>query len=74
MVDRLSQTSQNELINIITIFLGVTVGATAKAENFLTPDTLKIIALGLLAFGLVRQEASYLGKLCVRYQAARLIP
>ena len=64
MVDRLSQTAQNELINIITIFLGVTVGATARAENFLTPDTLKIIALGLLAFPLEQQEAYYLVKLC----------
>src|SRR5699024_10442340 len=46
VVDRISQTAQNELINIVTIFLGVTVGATANAEHFLTPNTLKIIALG----------------------------
>lgn len=50
VVERLSQTAQNALINIVTIFLGVTVGATAKAEQFLSPATLKIIGLGLLAF------------------------
>lgn len=50
VVERLSGTVQNALINIVTIFLGVTVGATAVAENFLRPETLKIIALGLMAF------------------------
>lgn len=48
--DRLVKTAQNELMNIITIFLGVTVGATATAENFLSLNTLSIIALGLVAF------------------------
>ncbi len=48
--DRISKTMQNELMNIITIFLGVTVGATATAETFLSVQTLGIIALGLLAF------------------------
>jgi sodium ion-translocating decarboxylase, beta subunit len=50
VVERLSETAQNALINIVTIFLGVTVGATANAETFLRPETLKIVALGLLAF------------------------
>ena len=50
LTDRLSKTAQNELMNIVTIFLGITVGATASAENFLRPETLKIIALGLAAF------------------------
>lgn len=50
VVERLSNTAQNALINIVTIFLGTTVGATAKAETFLSPSTLKIIALGLFAF------------------------
>ena len=50
VTDRLSKTSQNELCNIITIFLGVSVGATANAENFLKQETLYIIALGLVAF------------------------
>jgi len=50
VVERLSSTVQNALINIVTIFLGTTVGATAVAENFLKPSTLKIILLGLMAF------------------------
>ncbi len=50
VVDRISKTAQNELMNIVTIFLGVTVGATANAYNFLKPTTLLIIALGLIAF------------------------
>lgn len=48
--DRLSKTAQNELMNIVTICLGVSVGATANADNFLALSTLKIIFLGLAAF------------------------
>ena len=48
--DRLSKTAQNELMNIVTIFLGVSVGATANADNFLAFSTIKIIVLGLTAF------------------------
>lgn len=51
VVERLSKTAQNELMNIVTIFLGLTVGATATAENFLQVKTLEIIAMGVLAFG-----------------------
>lgn len=50
VTDRLSKTAQNELINIVTIFLGVSVGATASAQNFLQPSTLLILVLGLTAF------------------------
>jgi len=50
VVGRLNDTAQNALINIVTIFLGVTVGATASAENFLTFQTISIVVLGLLAF------------------------
>lgn len=50
VVDRLVKTAQNELMNIVTIFLGVTVGATATAEKFLTLQTLGIVGLGLIAF------------------------
>ncbi len=50
VVDRIFKTAQNELMNIITIFLGVTVGATATGDVFLRLDTLKIIGLGLAAF------------------------
>ena len=48
--DRLVKTAQNELMNIVTIFLGVTVGATATAQSFLSVQTLGIVALGLIAF------------------------
>ena len=48
--DRLAKTAQNELMNIVTIFLGVTVGATATADSFLSVQTLGIVALGLIAF------------------------
>lgn len=50
VVERLSKTAQNELMNIVTIFLGVSDGATAVGDNFLKPETLAIIALGLIAF------------------------
>ncbi len=50
VTERLSDTAQHALINILTIFLGVSVGSTASAERFLNPETLKIIALGLFAF------------------------
>jgi sodium ion-translocating decarboxylase beta subunit len=63
VVERLSSTVQNALINIVTIFLGVTVGATAVAENFLRPETLKIIGLGLLAFVFSTVGGLLLGKL-----------
>ena len=50
VTDRLSKTAQNELMNIVTIFLGITVGATASAANFLRLETIAIICLGLVAF------------------------
>ena len=50
VVGRLSDTAQNGLINVVTIFLGVTVGATAKAEVFLKLDTIKIIVIGICCF------------------------
>ena len=50
VTDRLSKTLQNEFINIVTICLGLSVGATATAENFLKAETLKILGLGVLAF------------------------
>ncbi|MBR6633630.1 MAG: sodium ion-translocating decarboxylase subunit beta [Clostridia bacterium] len=52
VVERLNKTVQNELMNIVTIFLGVTVGATATATTFLSFGTIKIIVLGVVAFGL----------------------
>ncbi|MGI5954197.1 sodium ion-translocating decarboxylase subunit beta [Dysosmobacter sp.] len=51
VTERLSKTVQNELINIVTIFLGVSVGATATGNTFLSPRTLAILAMGIVAFG-----------------------
>ncbi|MBR2176261.1 MAG: sodium ion-translocating decarboxylase subunit beta [Clostridia bacterium] len=63
VVDRINKTAQNELMNIITIFLGVTVGATASGKVFLTIQTLGIIALGLFAFCLATGCGVLFGKL-----------
>jgi len=51
VVDRLVKASQNEIINVVTIFLGTSVGMTMQAELFLRPTTIMIIALGVVAFG-----------------------
>lgn len=63
VVDRLMKTAQNELMNIVTIFLGVTVGATATADYFLTFQTIKIIILGLIAFCIGTAGGVLFGKL-----------
>jgi sodium ion-translocating decarboxylase beta subunit len=52
VVERLSNTAQNELMNIATIFLGISVGATMPAETFLTPRVIFVFVLGIVAFGL----------------------
>ncbi len=52
VVERLSKTVQNELMNIVTIFLGISVGATATASTFLSVSTIKIMCMGVIAFGL----------------------
>jgi oxaloacetate decarboxylase beta subunit len=66
VVERLSDTAQNAMVNIVTIFLGLTVGATAAGEQFLKPETLKIIALGLTAFAFSTVGGLLIGKLmCV---------
>ncbi len=61
--ERLSKTAQNELINIVTILLGVSVGATANAASFLAFDTIKIIVLGLTAFAISTTGGLLGGKL-----------
>lgn len=63
VTSRLSNTAQNELCNICTIFLGVSVGATATAENFLTLQTIEIIVLGLTAFCISTMGGLLCGKL-----------
>ncbi len=74
VADRLVKTAQNELMNIVTIFLGVTVGATATAENFLSPKTLGIVALGLLAFSIGTACGILLGKLMYILSGKKINP
>ena len=66
VVDRLVKAAQNELMNIVTIFLGLSVGATATAKSFLSLKTLEIIGLGLIAFSIGTAGGVLLAKLmCV---------
>ena len=74
VVDRLSDTAQNAMMNIVTIFLGVSVGATAVAERFLMPETLKIIALGLIAFMFSTIGGLLLGKLMCWLSGGKINP
>lgn len=74
VTERLSNTAQNALINIVTIFLGVTVGATATAEQFLSPATLKIIFLGLMAFCFSTIGGLLLGKLMCFLSGGKINP
>jgi oxaloacetate decarboxylase beta subunit len=63
VVDRLNKAAQNEILNIATLFLGVTIGSTMSAASFLTWPTLAILALGLIAFGLDTVAGLLFGKL-----------
>ncbi len=74
VVDRLSKTAQNALINIVTIFLGVTVGATAMADRFLTLETIGIIILGLTAFIFGTASGVLLGKLFCKLSGGKINP
>ena len=74
VVDRISKTAQNELLNIITIFLGITVGATATASSFLRLETLLIIALGLIAFCISTAGGTLFGKLMCKLTGGKINP
>ena len=74
VVDRISKTAQNELMNIVTICLGVTVGATAYAYSFLKPTTLLIIVLGLLAFCMGTAGGVLFGKLMYLFTGGKVNP
>ncbi len=63
VVERLSQSAQNEIANVATIFLGLTIGATMTGANFIRLDTLLILAVGLLAFALDTAGGVFLGKI-----------
>ena len=72
--DRLVKTAQNELMNIITIFLGITVGSTAVAANFLSWKTIFIIVLGLIAFCVGTACGVLLGKLMYIISGRKINP
>ncbi|MDD3752093.1 MAG: sodium ion-translocating decarboxylase subunit beta, partial [Tissierellia bacterium] len=74
VTERLSKTAQNELMNIVTIFLGTTVGATANAETFLRPQTLMIIGLGLFAFSFGTAAGVVLGKIMYKTSGGKVNP
>ena len=74
VVERLSKTSENDLNNIVVIFLGVTVGATANAETFLSVKTLEIIALGMFAFAAGTAGGVLLGKLMNKISGGKINP
>jgi len=74
VVERLSKTVQNELMNIVTIFLGITVGATATAANFLNVKTLMILGVGIVAFGLGSAGGVLLAKLMNLFVKEKINP
>ncbi len=74
VVERISKTAQNELMNIITIFLGVSVGCTTNAQTFLNLDTVKIIALGLCAFCIGTAGGVLFGKLMYLFTGGKVNP
>ena len=74
VTDRLSQTAQNGLINVVTIFLGISVGATATADAFLAWDTVKIIVLGLTAFILSTIGGLLGGKIMCKLSGGKINP
>ena len=74
VADRLSKTAQNELINIVTICLGVSVGATANAGNFLKLQTLYIIGLGLAAFCISTVGGLITGKIMCKLTGGKINP
>jgi len=74
VTERLSDTAQNALMNIVTIFLGMSVGATTVAERFLTWSTIKIVVLGLIAFSFSTIGGLLLGKLMYKITGGKVNP
>ena len=74
VVERLNKTVQNELCNIVTIFLGLTVGATTQGSTFLTMDTIKIVVLGVIAFGCGTAGGVLLAKLMNKLSGGTINP
>ena len=74
VTERLSKTAQNGLINVVTIFLGISVGATATAENFLKLETIYIVVLGLVAFMLSTIGGLLGGKIMCKLTGGKINP
>lgn len=74
VVERLSKTAQNELINIVTIFLGLAVGSKLSASEFLTLETLGILALGAVAFSIGTASGVLMAKLMARFSKTPINP
>lgn len=74
VADRLCKTAQNELMNIVTIFLGISVGATATAKTFLKLQTLEIIAMGVVAFGVATACGVLFAKLMNLFSKNKMNP
>jgi oxaloacetate decarboxylase beta subunit len=74
VVDRLNKTAQNELINIATLFLALTIGATMTADSFLSVTTLAVLGLGLIAFALDTVAGLFFGKLMCWFSGYKINP
>ncbi len=74
VVERLSKTSQNELINIVTIFLGLSVGSKLSAQAFLRPETLGILILGAIAFSFGTASGVIMAKIMNRFSEHKVNP
>jgi sodium ion-translocating decarboxylase beta subunit len=74
VVERLSKTSQNELINVVTIFLGLAVGSKLSANQFLRPETLGILVLGAIAFSFGTAAGVVMAKVMNRFSDNKVNP
>jgi oxaloacetate decarboxylase beta subunit len=74
VVDRLSHAAQNEIINVVTIFLGLAVGSKLQAETFLSVETLGILALGAVAFCIGTATGVLMGKAMHRISGGKINP
>jgi len=74
VVDRLSNTAKNELINIVTIFLGLAVGSKLAADQFLTTETIGILLLGMVAFSIGTAAGVIMGKIMYRVTGGAVNP
>ncbi len=74
VVERLSNTAQNELINIVTIFLGLSVGSKLSADKFLAPETIGILLLGIFAFSIGTAAGLLMGKVMYRVTKGEVNP